>query len=129
MCSCYNSLMATVLLVEDDSLLGDLFETSLHSAKLDVTLAITAEEALVIVREKHYDIILLDIILPGMSGLEFLSLIKKDPELKDIPVIIISNLSDIMDINKGKELGAVHYFIKSNVTPNEIIKKVYEVLG
>ena len=73
--------------------------------------------------------ILLDVLLPKMSGFEVLAALKKDPDTKDIPVILLTNLSQRDDINKGAELGAADFLIKAHFMPNEVVSKVRALLA
>ncbi len=123
--------MSKVLLVEDDQFLSSLLKNRLEKEKFDVTLAHDGTEALTALRATKPDIILLDIILPGKSGFEILEEMKADPQLKDktsIPVIIISNLGQESDVERGKELGAVDYFVKAKISIDDLVKKVNEHL-
>lgn len=116
-----------ILLVEDDQFLSSLLKTRLEKEKFEVLLAHDGPEALKFLREQKPDLILLDIILPGMSGFEVLEEVRRDPQLRDkksIPVIVISNLGQEADVEKGKELGAVDYFVKARVSIDELVKKV-----
>src|SRR3989338_10112949 len=106
-----------ILIVEDDSLMGNLLLDVLQRANFNTTLVKDAAGALLYLEKNKADAILLDIILPGMNGLAFLERIKKEEATKNIPVLIVSNLGDKADIEKGKQLGAVHYFVKANITP------------
>ena len=87
-----------------------------------------AREARKILKDEKIDLILLDIILPDVDGFQLLDEFKKDDATKDIPVIIVSNLGQKEEIEKGKERGAVDYIIKSNTIPGEILKKVENIL-
>ncbi len=120
--------MAKVLLVEDDSFLGYLFSTSIRESGLELIYVTSGEDALEKMRSEKPDIVLLDIILPGINGYEVLQRIKADFSDMNVPVIMISNLGDQASMNRAKELGATYYFVKSNVLPRDIIQKVREVL-
>ena len=117
-----------VLLVEDDPLLGELFAFSLRDAHFDVIHVTTGEDALLQCANTPINIVLLDIILPGINGFDVLTKMKSNDKTKNIPIIVISNLGDQANIDHAIELGAVHYFVKSNVLPRDIIAKVNEVL-
>ncbi|PIR89098.1 MAG: response regulator [Candidatus Harrisonbacteria bacterium CG10_big_fil_rev_8_21_14_0_10_40_38] len=119
--------MAKILLVEDDQFLSALLKTRLEKEKFEVIAAHDGPEALQALRSVKPDLILLDIILPGKSGFDILEEMRSDPQLqdkKDVPVIIISNLGQESDMERGKELGVVDYFVKARVSIDELVKKV-----
>jgi len=118
-----------VVLVEDDPFLSDLASSRIQSAGFKLTHFAAADDALEKLEEVKPDIILLDLILPGMGGFEFLEAVKKDEKFKNIPVVIISNLGSKEEIEKGMQLGATSYLVKSNTMPDDIINKVKEVVG
>jgi len=117
-----------ILIIEDEKDLRFFLKTALTQAGFEVKEAIDAEEALEKIKEEKPDLILLDIILPGKSGFDFLIEIKKDPEFESIPIIIVSNLGQREEIQKGLELGAKDYIVKANFTLDEIVKKVKDAL-
>jgi len=119
----------SVLVVEDDQFLRDLIVKKLEEEGLKTIQAIDGEEGLRLIRENKPDIVLLDLILPGIDGFEVLKQVKADVSLSDIPIIILSNLGQKDDIDRGVELGAKDYMIKAHFTPGEIVQKVKEVLG
>ncbi len=119
--------MTKVLLVEDDQFLSALLKTRLEKEKFEVILAHDGQEALDLLKKNDPDIILLDIILPGKSGFDVLEEIHAGPEFqtkKSIPVIIISNLGQESDMERGKELGVVDYFVKARISIDELVKKI-----
>ena len=87
-------------------------------------MAVDGNEAIAFAKEKVPDIILLDLIMPEKNGFETLEELKKMPETKDIPVIVLSNLGQDTDIKQSKDLGAVDYLIKSNYSMPEVIEKI-----
>ena len=91
--------------------------------------AIEAKAAFEILERWKPDIILLDLILPGVDGFEILSRIKKDDRLKDIPVIVLSNLGQQEDIDRAMSLGAQDFMVKANFTLEEIIVRVRSILS
>jgi len=117
-----------VLVVEDDELMASLLSEKLRKAGFAVDLAIDGESALGKVEKGLPDIILLDLILPGMHGFDFLAKIKKDEKTKEVPVIILSNLGSRDEVQKGLRLGADDYLIKANVLIDEVITKVRNTL-
>lgn len=117
-----------VLVVEDDKFLRELFVRKMFNEGFDVESAIDAEQVFEILANKRPEVILLDLILPGVDGFEILDKIKKDDDLKDIPVMVISNLGQKEDIDRAIKLGAVDFLIKANYTLDEIITRVLTVL-
>lgn len=117
-----------ILIVEDDKFLRELIARKLKESDFDVLEAIDGEEGLRKTKEEKPELILLDLILPGIDGFEVLSRIKEDPNTKPIPVIILSNLGQREDVEKGLKIGAVDYLIKAHFTPSEIIEKVKNAL-
>lgn len=121
--------MAKILVVEDDKFLRELIVQKLLKEGYVTAEAIDGEEGLKKIKEEKPDMVLLDIILPGIDGFEVLKRAKEDEETKDIPVIILSNLGQQEDIDKGVELGAKDYLVKAEFTPGEIVEKVRAILG
>lgn len=117
-----------ILIIEDDNFLRDLISRKLIKEGFDVIEALDGEEGIRKVKEKKPDLILLDLILPTLDGFEVLSKIKKDTEIKELPVLILSNLGQKDEIERGLQLGAVDYLVKANFTPSEIVGKVKEIL-
>lgn len=118
-----------ILIVEDDKFLRDLISQKLLKEGYDITEAVDGEKGIEGVKKEKPDLVLLDLILPGVDGFEVLSQIKADPILAQIPVIILSNLGQKEDVERGLKLGAVDYLIKAHFTPEEIVQKVKAVLG
>lgn len=118
-----------ILLVEDDKLLRDLMVFKLESEGYTVLEATTVETALEQTRQRHPDLIFLDIILPGKDGFLFLEEIKQDPRIAHIPVVVLSNLGQDSEVKKGLDLGAKDYLIKAHFTPSEIVEKIKEVMA
>jgi len=113
-----------ILIIEDDRYLKELIVKKLKKEKFEVLEAVDGQEGFKKAKEEKPNLILLDLILPGTDGYTVLSQIKADPETSSIPVIIISNLGQIQEIQKGLKLGAVDYLIKAHFTPEKIIEKV-----
>lgn len=118
-----------ILIIEDDKFLRDLIAQKLQKEEFDIVEAVNGEHGLKKVKTEKPDLVLLDLILPGMDGFAVLAEVKKDPLLVGIPVIILSNLGQKDDIEKGLKLGAIDYLIKAHFTPGEIIEKIKKVLG
>ena len=120
--------MRKILIIEDDKFLRELISRKLSSEGFEIIEAVDGENGLEILKEKKADIILLDLILPGIDGFEVLSRLKDDPLLAEVPVIIFSNLGQREDVERGLKLGAVDYLVKAHFTPNEIVEKIKDVL-
>ena len=119
-----------ILIVEDDSFLRELITKKIANEGFEVVEAVDGEEGVKKSKEeKNIDLILLDLILPGIDGFEVLTRIKADAATNAIPVIILSNLGQREDIEKGLKLGAKDFLIKAHFTPGEIISKVKEIIG
>jgi DNA-binding response OmpR family regulator len=117
-----------VLIVEDDKFLRELLVRKLKTEGLEVSVAIEGKEALKKIREEFPQLVLLDLILPGLDGFEVLKEMRKNPVMTKIPVIILSNLGQKEEVEKGMRLGANDYLIKAHFTPKEIIDKVKRLL-
>ena len=118
----------TILVVEDDKFLRELIVRKLKEENFNISEAIDGEEGIKKIKEERPNLVLLDLILPGIDGFEVLSKMKDDPSLSQIPVIILSNLGQKDDVERGLKLGAVDYLIKAHFTPGEIIEKIKNVL-
>lgn len=118
-----------IMWVEDDQFLNDIIARKLSSTKCLYFHSAEGEEALKIINREIPDIVMLDIVLSGIDGFEILRRIKSDPKTKNIPVILLSNLGQASDIEKGKSLGAVRFMVKATVTPDEIIDQIKEVIN
>jgi len=120
--------MSQILLIEDDKFLRELIIQKLGREGFEVAEAPEGERGLSKMKEERPDLVLLDLILPGIDGFEVLSRMKKDPVLASIPVIILSNLGQRDDVQKGIDLGAEDYLIKAHFTPGEIVEKIKATL-
>lgn len=118
-----------ILVVEDEHLLRRLLVQSLKEGNFEVIEAIDGEEGIVKAKEERPDLILLDLILPGISGYEVLLRMKKDPLLEKIPVIVLSNLGQEEEIERAKRLGAKDFMIKAHFTLSQIKEKIEEFFG
>ncbi len=120
--------MKTILLVEDDPFLIDIYTTKLKESGFFVEVAQGGESVFRKIEEKKPDLIVLDIVLPQIDGWEILRKIKKDGKLKDIKVIILSNLGQKAEVEKGLSLGAEKYLIKAHFTPSEVVAEIKQLL-
>jgi DNA-binding response OmpR family regulator len=118
-----------VLVVEDDNFLRDLLARKLGQENCQFTAAIDGENALKLMSENKPSIVLLDLILPGIDGFEVLSQIKQNESIKDVPVVILSNLGQESDIKRARELGADDFLVKANFSIDEVIAKIKELIA
>ncbi len=118
-----------VLIIEDDRLLREMLFRKLEKEGYEVFSVMDGSEAFEKTKEIKPDVILLDLILPGSNGFEILENVKKEPEFKDTPVIVLSNLGQKSEIDKGLELGAVDYLVKAHFTPIEVAEKVKKFIS
>lgn len=117
-----------VLVVEDDRFLLSIYATKFEKEGYEVLIAENGEDGLEIAIKEKPSIILLDILMPKMNGFDFLDKIKSKKEYADIPVILLTNLSQDKDIDKGLAMGANDYLVKAHFMPAEVVAKVEEVL-
>jgi len=109
-------------------MLAEMYATKLEMEGFKAMTALDGKEGLELVKKEKPDLILLDIILPKLDGFLVLKEIKKDPDVKNIPVLMLTNLGQESDVKKGKKLGADGYFVKANHSPAEIVEKVKQFL-
>lgn len=117
-----------VLLIEDDEFLSSLLRNRLTKSGVEVMHARDGQQGIEALKTYKPDLILLDLILPKKSGFEVMEIMQQDPQLVDAPVIIISNLGQPEDVQRGKDLGAVEYFIKAKTSIEDLISNIFEFL-
>ena len=117
-----------ILIIEDDIFLAELLIGDLKQTGIDLDLVPDAEKAMEKIKENQPDLIILDIILPGMSGFEFLANIKANKKLSSIPIIILSNLGQKSEIEKGMKLGAQAFLVKANFELDELVQRIQEAV-
>lgn len=117
-----------VLIVEDEETLSQMYSMKFDKEGFDVETALDGAVAIDKAKSFKPDIILLDIILPGLDGFSVLESLKAEKALEKVPVIMLTNLGQSEDVKKGKKLGAVDYLVKANCTPMEVVEKVREHL-
>lgn len=118
-----------ILIVEDDAFLSNIYKTKFEMEGFKISTSDNGESGLNDASKIKPDIILLDILMPKMDGFTVLKELKKNEDTKDIPVILLTNLGQKDDVEKGLELGAVDYLIKAHFKPSETVAKVRKVLG
>ena len=118
-----------ILIIEDDKFLRKVLVRKLLKEDYQVIEATDGEEGLKSIKQDKPDLVLLDLVLPGIDGFEILDKMKTDSEMSKIPVIILSNLGEKKEIKRGLELGANDYLIKAHFTPGEIIDRIEVALN
>lgn len=116
-----------ILWIEDDKLISKILSQKFIDSDFDLINSKTAEEGLEILKTTTPDVIVLDIILPQMSGFEMLQRINSDPNLRNIPVVILSNTSNPSDISRAKQFGVKKFLVKAATSLDQIIAEVSEV--
>ena len=120
----------TILLVDDDPLIIRMYEANFKREGYDVLVASNGEEAVVQISKQKPDLILLDVMMPKMNGVETLKKLKSDEHTRDIPVIMLTNLGDkAEDVEGAKKLGAADYLVKSETDLKTLSSKVKETLA
>lgn len=117
-----------IIVIEDDKFLRELIVKKLVKESFTVVEATDGEEGVNKIATEKPDLVLLDLILPTIDGFEVLKRVKENPYLKDIPIIVLSNLGQNEDVEKCMQLGATDYLIKAHFTPAEIIEKTKNIL-
>jgi CheY-like chemotaxis protein len=118
-----------VLLAEDDRFLRRACATALSRRGFVMLLAEDGEQALALTRSEHPDLILLDLMMPKLSGIEVLSALRLDQATRGIPVVILSNSSRDFDMREARALGAVDYLVKANLSLQAVCDRVAELLA
>jgi len=113
-----------ILIVEDEEALNKILKEELASKGYDAKIAKDGEEGVKLAKSFRPELILLDLVMPKKGGLEVLEELKKDPYLKDVPVVVLSNLADDESIKKSLAMGASDYFVKNQHSIYEVIDKV-----
>lgn len=121
--------MTKILLVEDDMALRDIYSTRFMAEGYEVVTASDGEQALTVAVKEKPDLIVLDIMMPKISGFDVLDILRTTPETKEAKIIIMTALSQPTDVEKGKQLGADEYLVKSQVTLTDVVEKVKEILA
>lgn len=119
--------MTKLLIVEDEEMLREVYVTLFTLEKLDVYQASNGQEALKMVKKHRPNVIILDVLMPVMNGIEFLQKVKLKKNYPEVKVLVLSNLSDVKTLNTITELGAAKYLLKSSVSPGQLVNVVREL--
>lgn len=118
-----------VLLIEDEEIITDLLKRKLAKEGYQVDVASDGEEGLEKLKKNRPDLVLLDIVMPKLGGFEVMEKIRKDKKLDGMPIIIISNSGQPVELDRAKELGASDWLVKAQFDPQEVIDKVVRQIG
>lgn len=118
-----------ILLIEDEAALQKTFGDVLEQEGYNIVGAMDGETGLNMAKTEKPDLILLDLVLPKMHGFEVLKHLKEDEETKDIPIIVLTNLEAMGDVERALELGATTYLVKASYTLEEVVQKIKKALG
>ncbi len=123
--------MMTFFIAEDDPLMIRLYERAFKLAGHEIIVAKDGDEALLVIgkMEQKPAVIILDVMMPKVSGFDVLARLKQDEATKNIPVVMLTNLAGEDDKQKGLSLGAVDYMIKSDFSPEDVVKRVSALVG
>lgn len=117
-----------ILIVEDDDFIREMYEEELTRVGFEVAAAATGEEGLKILSQAQFDLALLDILLPGINGLEVLKQIKQNPQTQNLKVVLLTNLGQEATIKEGFQIGAIGYLIKAAYNPDQIVQEIKNFL-
>jgi len=118
----------SVLIIEDDSYISDMYRIKLESENFAVTTTGDGIAGIKMLEKQKPDIVLLDVVMPKVDGFSVLKTIKRNQALKEIPIVLLTNLSQKENIERGFELGAESYIIKAHFTPSEVVEKIKGIL-
>jgi len=117
-----------IMVIEDDPFLSSILKARLEKDGFQVIQAFNGEEALKKLHESTPGLVILDLIMPKMSGFEVLQAISIDPQLNKIPVVVVSNLGQPGDMEKAKGFGAIDYFVKMRLSIDELLVKIRDII-
>lgn len=117
-----------VFIIEDDLFLIQAYQVKFEMEKVEVWIATSGKEALSFLEKQPADVVLLDLLLPGVNGFEFLTALRQNQRWKDVPVLILTNLSQAENIAIAKKLGAKEYIVKAETRIDDVIEKVKKYL-
>jgi len=120
---------AKILLVEDDKALIEMYAIKFKEDGFNLLMAEDGLTGLELAKKELPDVVLLDIMLPKMDGFAILAELKKDAKTQSIAILMLSNLGQQSDIEKGKKMGANDYVVKASMTPKEVVEKVKSYLN
>lgn len=121
--------MAKILIIDDDPFILDMYVLKFKERGFDVEIAHDGKDGLKKAKEYGPDVIMLDVVMPAMDGFDVLQELKKNPEIKGAKIVLLTNLGQKEDVERGTKLEADDYIIKAHFTPSEVVEKVKGLLG
>ena len=121
--------MTKIAIIEDDQVINQMYRMKFEAAGFDVATASDGEAGVAIVKKFHPDLILLDLQMPNMNGVEALSLIRALPSHKQTPVIVLTNLGEEEAPDELRKLGVYSYIVKADFTPRQVVERVKHALN
>ena len=121
--------MTKIAIIEDDPVISQMYRTKFEMAGFDVQMADNGKRGVALVEDFLPDIILLDLMMPEMNGVEALQIIRKHEWGKNIPVIVLTNMGEEESPKELKSLGVLSYIVKANLTPNQVLERVKDSLN
>jgi two-component system, OmpR family, alkaline phosphatase synthesis response regulator PhoP len=118
-----------IVLVDDEPFATIAYTDALSHAGFTVAVAHDGEDAMPLIKKEMPDAVVLDLIMPRKDGMTVLSELKNDPNLKNIPVIVVSNLSQETNIEEAKKMGAADYIVKTDISLKELVERISKQLG
>ena len=121
--------MKRILIVEDEEIMLDLLQRKLKTHGYEVLVARDGEEGLKLIKKERPDLIIMDLVMPKMDGFMVMEEIQKDEDLKKIPLIVVSNSGQPVELNRVRDLGAKDWLIKTEFNPQELVEKIKKQLN
>lgn len=122
-------MMWKILLIEDDPFLSEIYTAKFQEAGFEVSIATDGLQGLRKAKEQKPNLLLIDLVMPKMDGFDFLRAVKFDREIRNIPVVVLSNLGEEEDVRKGLKFGVIEYLIKAHYTPTEVVARIKNILS
>lgn len=118
-----------ILIIEDEDIMRNLLDKKLQAAGYQITVAKDGQEGVEKMKQDSFDLVLSDIIMPKMGGFEVMEKMNQDETLKNIPIIVVSNSGQPVELDQAKRFGAKDWLVKTEFDPQEVIVKIKKILG
>ncbi len=118
-----------LLIVEDEAATAEMYSARLKQAGYEVDIAHDGQEGLDKMMAEHPALVLMDILMPGLSGEQAVERAKHEPSTKNIPIIMLTNYSDSIELRNAMQQGAIDYIVKSELTPSQVVEKIQKILA